>query len=95
MKQITTWADAGIEPDFKPGRWVQLGKPSLLNFWLTGLPGGKIYFQSSWPFARYVPNTVPFSNYKTGFIDEARLEFPKGMKADGWVKGLFRQRKIV
>ena len=39
--KVTTWANG--DRDFASGRWVQLGAPTLLNFWLTGLPGGSAY----------------------------------------------------
>ena len=39
MVQVTSWADKGITPDLNPGRWVQLGDATPVNFLKTGLPG--------------------------------------------------------
>lgn len=93
-KQITTWASRGKTPTFVPGRWVQLGRPTVLNYWLTGLPGGKIYARKCWPFFEYVPNRTEFANHATMLIDCDQLETPSGWGPDGWVKGLFGQRRI-
>jgi hypothetical protein len=96
MKKIivTTWADHGIEPDFNSGRWVQLGRPSLFNFFLTGLPGGKFYIVKKFPWIEYHSSKTPFKNYKSIMIEENRLEWPSGFGVDGFVKGLLGQRKI-
>lgn len=93
--QITTWADEGIDPDFTPGRWVQLGKPTLLNFFLTGLPGGKVYFSNTFPFVRFEKSKVVFSNHKTTTICSTKVAVPSGFGPDGYVKALFGQRILV
>lgn len=92
--QITTWAPEGTTPTFVPGRWVQLGRPTLLNYWLTGLPGGKVYFSKSWPWVRYERNRTRFDNHATAWIDPAALTVPSGFGADGWVKTIYGQRRI-
>jgi hypothetical protein len=94
LKQITTWADKGIEPDFSSGRWVQLGPPTLMNWWLSGLPGGKFYFNKSWPWFTWIANQSDLANYATTMIDQSRLEWPYGWGLDGWIKGLLGQRRI-
>ncbi len=96
MKKIivTTWADHGIEPDFNSGRWVQLGRPSLFNFFLTGLPGGKFYIVKKFPWIEYHSSKTPFKNHKFIMIEKNRLEWPSGFGVDGFVKGLLGQRKI-
>lgn len=94
MKQITTWAPRGTTPTFVPGRWVQLGAPTILNYWLTGLPGGKVYFSKTWPFVRFERNQTCFDNHATVWIDPAELEVPSGFGPDGWAKALFGQRRI-
>jgi len=92
MVQVTTWSRR--IPDFTPGRWVQLGKPSLINFWMTGLPGGKMYISRTTPYIRYESCKVKFENYATTWIDKSQLEIPRGLGADGWIKALFGQRRI-
>ena len=96
MKKIivTTWAGHGIEPEFYSGRWVQLGRPSLFNFFLTGLPGGKFYIVKKFPWIEYHPSNTPFKNHKSIMIEKNRLEWPSGFGVDGFVKGLLGQRKI-
>jgi len=96
MKKIivTTWADHGIEPDFNSGRWVQLGSPSLFNFFLTGLPGGKFYIVKKFPWIEYHSSKTSFKNHKSIMIEKNRLEWPSGFGVDGFVKGLLGQRKI-
>jgi hypothetical protein len=91
---ITSWADCGIEPDFNPGRWVQLGHPTMLNFFLTGLPGGKFYVTKNFPYIEYHPSKTPFKNHKSTMVDKNQLEWPRGFGVDGFVKGLLGQRKI-
>lgn len=91
---VTTWADSGIEPDFAPGRWVQIGKPNWFTFFLTGLPGGKFYFKSELPFIRYEKSKVPFENHKTKNLPASSLKFPTGFGVDGYIKGLLGQRKV-
>jgi hypothetical protein len=93
--QITAWAPKGVEPTFAAGRWVQLGKPTLLNYWLTGLPGGKIHFSRAWPFVRYESNRTSFDNWVTGRIYTPALITPSGLGPDGWAKALFRQRRLT
>lgn len=90
MIQVTTWAESGITPDFRPGRWVQIGRPTYLNFLLTGLPGGKFYFTKPY----FKSSNVPFSNHATAFVDKSELQFPKGFGLDGFIKGLLGQRKL-
>lgn len=91
---VTTWADSGIEPDFAPGRWVQIGKPNWFTFFLTGLPGGKFYFKSEFPFIRYEKCKVLFQNHKTKDLPASSLKFPTGFGVDGYAKGLLGQRRI-
>lgn len=90
--KVTTWANG--DRDFASGRWVQLGAPTLLNFWLTGLPGGKIYRKSSFPWIRYESCDVEFDQHTTIYIATDRLKRPSGAGADGWIKSLFGQRII-
>lgn len=95
MAIVTTWADRGVEPDFTSGRWVQLGRANWLTFYLTGLPGGKVYTTRSFPFLRHEANKVDFSNHRTEDIDSSRLVFPWGFGVDGWIKGLLGQRRLA
>jgi hypothetical protein len=92
LANVTSWADTDIDPDLTVGRWVQLGKPTLLNFWLTGLPGGKFYFTDSFPFIKYVKNQASFTNHIHGFV---MVRWPTGFGPDGYIKGLLGQRIIV
>lgn len=95
MITVTTWADAGVEPDFNSGRWVQIGTANYFTFFLTGLPGGKFYFQRQFPYIRYQKSQVPFYNHKTTTICETRIRFPQGFGLDGYVKGLLGQRQVI
>jgi hypothetical protein len=90
--QITTWSRR--PRDFAPGRWVQLGAPTRLNFWLTGLPGGKLHVQARFPWVRYEPCAVKFEQHTTTWVSCDQLESPKGFGPDGWIKAVFGQRKI-
>jgi hypothetical protein len=94
MVKITTWASIGIEPDFNPGRWVQLGSASWFNFLLTGLLGGKLVPTENFPWFKYQCCNTPFSNHKTIVVEDSRLEWPCGFGPDGYIKGLFGQRRI-
>lgn len=89
--QVTTWAK---NPDFDEGRWVQLGKPTLLNFWLTGLPGGKIYASHKFPYFVYRPCDVEFDDHSTAMFPATAICKPTNGITDGWVKALFGQRRI-
>ena len=91
--QITSWCGSG-PVDFRPGRWVQLGAPTRLNFWLTGLPGGKLYGQREFPFVRYEPCSVRFEHHATTWVSAEQLECPRGFGPDGWIKAMFGQRRI-
>lgn len=75
-----------------PGRWVQLGAPTKLNYWLTGLPGGKVFFSKAWPFVRFERNRTCFQNHATIWVDASSLKIPSGFGPDGWVKAIYRQR---
>jgi hypothetical protein len=94
MVKITTWADNNTTPDFNSGRWVQIGSANWFTYFLTGLPGGKFYPSSSFPYVRFEKNKSSFSNHKTKMIDASDLEFPRGFGLDGFIKGLLGQRKI-
>jgi RHS repeat-associated protein len=37
--RVSSWAQVGVTPDLKTGRWAMVGEASPLNFVLTGLPG--------------------------------------------------------
>lgn len=93
LVQVTTWARDSR--DFAPGRWVQLGSPTRLNFWLTGLPGGKIQGRSGFPWVQWVPCDVKFEQHTTAWVPQHQLAAPRGLGPDGWVKALFGQRRIV
>ena len=47
MSQVTSWADAGITPDLAPGRWVQLGGATEINFGKLGYLGPKEFLRRS------------------------------------------------
>jgi len=91
MVQVTSWADAGITPDLNPGRWVQVGGPTQLNFLMTGLPGPKGYLQSEFPFFKIEGSKVPFGNYITDEVPASSVQWPQGV--DVW-RGIFRQRQL-
>lgn len=91
--RVTSWADSNQTPDLNSGRWVQIGNPSLINYWLTGLPGGKFYLSAAWPFVRYEKNKSTFKNHVTALVNVSNLCWPNSR--DGWIKGLLGQRQIV
>jgi RHS repeat-associated protein len=92
LVKVTSWASEGITPDLNPGRWVQLGEATPVNFLKTGLPGPKGFLQSSPPFLKIEGSTVPFSNFITGEVPANSLQRPGGF--DKW-RGLFGQRQII
>lgn len=89
---VTTWAPNNR--DFNPNRWVQLGGPTILNYILTGLPGGKIYVNKTFPYIRWERPTTTFRDHTSTYIDRSRLRIPSGFGPDGWIKGLLGQRII-
>jgi hypothetical protein len=93
--KVTSWAERGKIPDLNPGRWVQLGGPTVWNYLKTGMWGGKFGFKSKFPWMTWKSSNVPFSNYITGFIEQSRLVWPTelGLVFD-LIKGLLGQRKI-
>lgn len=90
--QVTSWANG--DRDFTPGRWVQLGPATRINFWLTGLPGGKMHIDSKFPWIWYERCDVGYDQHTTVWIDSNKLRAPSGLGADGWIKSLFGQRII-
>jgi hypothetical protein len=92
--KVTTWASPQTQLDLAPGRWVQLGGANWFNYFLTGLPGGKVYLQFSWPWLRYQAPRAKFSHHLTGLVNPDQLEFPRGFGPDGYIKGILGQRKI-
>ena len=99
LVQVTSWAGQGLDPDLNPGRWVQIGGPTVSNFIKTGLWGGKFEFgfTRSFPWIfRWTSSNVPFSNYITEFVSTTNLVWPRelGVFFDT-IKGLLGQRIIV
>jgi RHS repeat-associated protein len=88
LKTVTSWADEGITPDLKPGRWVQLGDATQSAFWRTGLPGPKLTLNP----LRLEGSKVPFSNSVTGQVPASSLQWPSGWEK--W-KGILGQRQIM
>ena len=91
MAEVTSWAEKGITPDLNPGRWVQLGDATKLNFWKTGLPGPKLFFEGEAPFMRLESSRVPFANSITAEAPASSLQWPQG--AEFW-KGILDQRQL-
>ena len=91
MVRVTSWAEEGITPDLNPGRWVQLGDPTKVNFWRTGLPGPKGTFIDEFPYLKIQRSKVPFTNSITDDVPAASLQWPPSL--DKW-RGLFGQRKL-
>jgi RHS repeat-associated protein len=89
--KVSSWASDGITPDLNPGRWVQLGDATKANFWKTGLPGPKAYFQSAAPYLRIESSKVKFANSITGPVPTSSLQWPQGWE---WWKGMLGQRQI-
>lgn len=91
LAKVSSWASEGITPDLNPGRWVQLGEATPMNFLKTGLPGPKAYLQSEAPFLRIESSRVPFANSISGPVPTSSLQWPQGWEA--W-KGILGQRQI-
>jgi len=89
--RVTSWADEGITPDLNSGRWVQLGEPTKLSFWMTGLPGPKAWIGKKFPFIRLEKSKVPYNNSVTADIPASQLQWPSGWEK--W-KGMLGQRQI-
>lgn len=87
MRRVTSWAETGTTPDLNPGRWVQLGDATRVNFWRTGLPGGKVQTNP----LRYESSNVPFTNSITGQVPASSLRWPSGWEKP---KGILGQRQI-
>jgi RHS repeat-associated protein len=87
MKQVTSWAATGTTPDLNPGRWVQLGDATRVNFWKSGLPGGKVQTNP----LRYERSNVPITNYISGQVPASSLRWPTGWEKP---KGILGQRQI-
>ncbi len=77
-RKVTSWADKGITPDLKPGRWVMLGGPTKWNFWKSGLAGPKVFFQKKFPFFNIRKSNADFSNFITDNVPVERLQLPPG-----------------
>jgi RHS repeat-associated protein len=88
---VTSWAERGMTPDLNPGRWVQLGGATRVNFWRTGLPGPKAEIAWAWPPVRFFPSNVPFANSITGRVPRSALAWPPGLEA---FKGVLGQRVL-
>ncbi len=86
---VTSWADKGITPDLNPGRWVQVGEATNLNFIKSGLPGPKAYASDVLPYVRFEGPKVPFANSITGDVPASSLQWPPGFEV--W-KGILGQR---
>jgi RHS repeat-associated protein len=89
---VTSWADRGMVADLNAGRWVQLGEGTGWNFWKTGLPGGKFYRRTGFPWVRRVASNADRYNFVTQDVFRANLRWPTGWEA--W-KGLLGQRRYV
>jgi hypothetical protein len=92
LRTVTSWATKGITPDLNPGRWVMLGRPTILNFILSGLAGPKAFPSSRFPFLRFEWVRVPFSNSVTGNLPQSALQWPRAWW-EAW-KGILGQRQI-
>ena len=89
--KVTSWAEAGKTPDLNPGRWVQVGEPTVGNYLKTGLSGGKFGVTKQFPFLTWQKSNVPFANYISDFVDQTQLMWPKGWE---FIKGVLGQRII-
>ena len=89
--KVTSWAPKGVTPDLNPSRWVMLGGGHWWNYLKSGLPGGKFFFQSKWPFVKFASAGTSLANHTTDLIERSRLRWPPGWEA--W-KGILGQRVI-
>src|SRR5262249_36834673 len=87
----TSWAPNGGTPDLKPGRWVMLGGGHWWNYLKSGLPGGKFFGKSGFPWFRYESSGTSLANHVTEYIEKSALSWPPGWEK--W-KGLLGQRVI-
>jgi RHS repeat-associated protein len=85
--RVTSWAPKGVVPDLTPGRWVQKGGPSFVNFVKTGIWRGDFTLV---PLA-WNSKGASRSNFITAVVDKAELAWPSGKEL---LKGLLGQRVI-
>jgi len=76
--QVTSWADKGITPDLKSGRWVMKGGPTKANFWKSGLPGPKVYWSKKFPFLKFKKSKADFTNFITDKVPASSVNLPPG-----------------
>ena len=88
---VTSWAEKGSTPDLNPGRWVQMGEATNVNFLKSGLVGPKAYASDAFPFFRLEASRVPFSNSITSQVPASSLQWPPGFEV--W-KGILGQRVL-
>jgi RHS repeat-associated protein len=88
---VTSWASRGVTPDLASGRFVQLGEPTRWNFLKTGLPGGKLYFDGTFPWVTWAPSDVDVTNFISGLVPRSALSWPRGIEF--W-KGILGQRML-
>jgi hypothetical protein len=68
------------------------GNATRLNFFKSGLPGPKVFFQAAPPFIRILPSNVSSSNFITGSVSKSALQWPVKFW-ERW-KGILGQRQI-
>jgi RHS repeat-associated protein len=89
--RVTSWADDGTTPDLNPGRWVQLGEATPVNYFKTGLPGPKVHLEASFPYVKIEGSKASFSNSVSSSVPAASLVWPP--RLESW-KGILGQRQI-
>jgi len=91
LVQVSSWADRGVTPDLNSGRWVMLGGPTLVNYYSTGLAGGKFF--TSWPI--WERSTVSVTNVITRLMFVDDLISPTNAEPYlGYIKWLLGQRIV-
>lgn len=54
------------------------GGPTKLNFWKSGLPGPKVFFDKKFPFFRIEKSKADFNNFITDEVSSSALKLPPG-----------------
>ena len=85
--RVTSWAEKGVRPDLKPGRWVMLGERTKLNYHGSGLSGPKLYLDP----VELVPSNIPYENSITDSVLKSSLAYPPGWEV---IKAILGQRVI-
>jgi len=90
--RVTSWAEGGVKPDLKPGRWVVKGEANIFNFLRTGLWSPKVNLKTlsvELPKGPFIPITrdVPTSTVESALKSSPD---PFVVRTGQWLFGQYR-----